>query len=302
MAIPTTRTNQNAEILIHEEICSGCGLCVSVCKNFSLEIKNDKAVMSSSSVFGCIGCGHCMAICPTGAIEINGRTLSPKDLFPIPSKEECSDYESLLNLYKRRRSIREFKEKAVEQEIIDKIMEAARYSPMGLPPTDVHLMVLDSKEKSNAFTKDFVEHLDTMKWLTSNWFLTLMRPFWGKSNDQLFREFIKPAINFFKEEMKQNHNYLTYSAPLTIYFYGSPFSDPADPIIAATYAMMAGESLGLGSCMLGTIHPLIQNGKNAKKLREKYGIKYTSREGLVVVFGYPAVKYLKGIQRTFASD
>jgi len=302
MAIPTTRTNQNAEILIHEEICSGCGLCVSVCKNFSLEIKNNKAVMSSSSVFGCIGCGHCMAICPTGAIEINGRTLSPKDLFPIPSKEECTDYESLLNLFKRRRSIREFKEKEVEQEIIDKIMEAARYSPMGLPPTDVHLMVLDSKEKSNAFAKDFVEHLDKMKWLTSNWFLTLMRPFWGKSNDQLFREFIKPAINFFKEEMKQNHNYLTYDAPLTIYFYGSHFSDPADPIIAATYAMMAAESLGLGSCMLGTIHPLIQNGKNAEQLRQKYGIKYTSREGLVVVFGYPAVKYLKGIQRTFASD
>ena len=85
-----------------------------------------------------------------------------------------------------------------------------------------------------------------------------------------------------------------------MYFYGSPYTDPADPIVAATYAMLAGESLGLGNCMLGGIHPLIQNGKKAKKLREKYGIKYPSREGLFVIFGYPAVKYKKGIVRSFA--
>ena len=75
----------------------------------------------------------------------------------------------------------------------------------------------------------------------------------------------------------------------------------ADPIIAATYAMMAAEALGLGTCMLGTVHPLIQNGNMAKKFRKKYGIKYTSREGLFVAFGYKSVKYSKGINRTFAS-
>ncbi|MCI0522405.1 MAG: nitroreductase, partial [Bacteroidales bacterium] len=82
---------------------------------------------------------------------------------------------------------------------------------------------------------------------------------------------------------------------------GSPYSDPADPIVAATYAMIAGESLGLGTCMLGAIHPLIQNGKKAEKLRGKYGIQYRSREGIFVIFGYSAVKYVKGIKRTFAS-
>jgi len=85
-----------------------------------------------------------------------------------------------------------------------------------------------------------------------------------------------------------------------MYFYGSPYTDPADPIIAATYAMIAAESLGLGTCMLGAVHPLIQNGKKAQKFREKYGIKYTSREGLIVIFGYPAVQFRKGIKRTFA--
>jgi hypothetical protein len=53
--------------------------------------------------------------------------------------------------------------------------------------------------------------------------------------------------------------------------------------------------------MLGAIHPLIQYRKKAKALREKYGIKCTSREGLFVIFGHPAVKYHKGVRRTFAS-
>ncbi|MDP3830333.1 MAG: hypothetical protein Q8Q47_03625, partial [Ignavibacteriaceae bacterium] len=88
---------------------------------------------------------------------------------------------------------------------------------------------------------------------------------------------------------------------LSIYFYGSPYADPADPIVAATYAMITAESLGLGTCMLGAMHPMFQNGKKAKLFREKHGIKYPSREGLFVIFGYPAVKYQKGIQRTFAS-
>ena len=43
--------------------------------------------------------------------------------------------------------------------------------------------------------------------------------------------------------MKEGVNLVNYDAPLAMYFYGSPYSDPADPIVAATVAMYAGESL-----------------------------------------------------------
>ena len=66
-------------------------------------------------------------------------------------------------------------------------------------------------------------------------------------------------------------------------------------------AMITAETLGLGSCMLGGIHPLIQNGRKARMFRKKHGIKGKSREGIFIVFGYPEVKYRKGIKRTFAS-
>jgi len=300
MAIPTTRTKTKGEIHILTDKCTGCGLCVSVCKDFSLVLSNGKVSVNENPVFGCIGCGHCMAICPEDAIEIYGRTLSPEDLFLLPDHEKAAGYESLLALYQRRRSIREFRDKPVEPEIIEKILEAARTAPMGLPPSDVNVMILDSVEKNRAFVSDFITHLEGMKWFVSGWFLALMRPIWGKESDELFRAFGRPLFDIYINGMKKDQNNVTYDAPLVMYFYGSPYSDPADPIVAATAAMYAGESLGLGTCMLGAMHPLIQNGKKARKFRERHGIKHKSREGLFVIFGYPKVKYRKGIRRSFA--
>lgn len=301
MAIPTSRTKDNGKIDISNELCNGCGLCVQVCSDNSLLLVESKAEINPKSHFGCIACAHCMAVCPTGAIEIHGRELSPDDMFDLPKKEEAASYEQLLSLYQRRRSIREFKDKPVEEEILQKILEAARQAPMGIPPSDVNVLVLRNKEQVRKFAEDFCTYLDSIKWLVSKWFLALMKPFWGKATDELFKGFLKPLVYLYTDSMKEGKNLVNYDAPLALYFYGSPYTDPADPIIAATYAMHAGESLGLGTCMLGGIHPFIQNGKKAKKFREKQGIKYTSREGLFVIFGYPTIKFHKGVKRSFAS-
>jgi ferredoxin/nitroreductase len=301
MAIPTSRTREAASIRINTEKCTGCGRCVEACSDNSLMIEKGKVVENKSPHFGCIGCGHCMAVCPEGAIEIHGRTLSPADLYDLPPKENCAKYTEVFSLLQRRRSIRKFQDKPVGPEIIQQILDAAATAPMGLPPSDVNVLVFETKEKNRAFAQDFCTYLDGMKWFVSDWFLTIMRPVWGKAINEMFWDFVKPLFKVYTEGMNEGKNLVNYDAPLATYFYGSEYCDPADPIIAATYAMIVAESLGLGTCMLGGIHPMIQNGKRARQFRKRHGIKGKSREGLFVIFGYPAISYSKGIKRTFAS-
>ena len=99
MAIPTTRTKEKATITIDSEKCNGCGVCVTVCKDFSLVIENGKVAESNSAVFGCFACGHCMAVCPHGAISVTGRLLSPADIYDLPPAKDIAHYDQLLALY-----------------------------------------------------------------------------------------------------------------------------------------------------------------------------------------------------------
>jgi nitroreductase/NAD-dependent dihydropyrimidine dehydrogenase PreA subunit len=301
MSIPTSRTEEAAIVTIDHSKCKGCGKCVNVCKDFEFTIVDGKAALLAQPLFGCIACGHCMAICPEGAIQVKGRCLTPDDLFPLGESNAKADYQSLMQLLQERRSIREFKDIPVPRETIDQIIEAAKTAPMGLPPSDVNLLVLHGKEKVRQFSSDFCTLLDKNRWFVSWWFMALMTPFYDSKTIRFFKKFMRPVFDIYIGSMKKGEDVVTYDAPVAIYFYGSPYCDPADPIIAATYAMTAAESLGLGSCMLGAIHPFLQSGFGVKAFREKYNIRFKSREGLVLIVGYPKVKYSRGIRRSFAN-
>lgn len=301
MAIPTSRTSDAAQVAINNDLCSGCGLCIKVCKDFGLRLANEKAALSGKPLFGCIGCGHCMAICPTDAIKVHGRTIAPEQIFPLEPEKTAASFQQLTALLHRRRSLREFSDKPVEQALAEKILQAAQSAPSGLPPSDVNVLIIDGIEKNRLFAADFCTYLKSLHWLHYRWLPVLLRLFLGQKNSDLFKNFVKPALAAFTEKMDEGVNIVSYDAPLSMYFYASPYADPADPIIAATYAMLAAEALGLGSCMIGSIHPLIQHGRKARLFRQKYGIKNASREGIFVLFGYPEIKYSKGIKRTFAS-
>ncbi len=58
-------------VRIDEELCDGCGLCVTPCAEGAIEIVGGKARVISDEL--CDGAGFCLAVCPTGALSIEER-------------------------------------------------------------------------------------------------------------------------------------------------------------------------------------------------------------------------------------
>jgi len=53
--------------LVHEQKCTGCGLCKNFCPHKTIQIDDGKASVNSND---CRGCGHCVEACPLSAIEL----------------------------------------------------------------------------------------------------------------------------------------------------------------------------------------------------------------------------------------
>lgn len=58
-------------IKINEEICNGCGQCVSPCAEKAIQIVNGKAKILREEL--CDGAGFCLGTCPQGALSIEER-------------------------------------------------------------------------------------------------------------------------------------------------------------------------------------------------------------------------------------
>lgn len=111
-------------ILIDQNKCIGCGLCAKECLPTAIIMKDKKPAVRNQI---CMECSHCVSVCPVDAVEMSDYDKSEV----VEYNKESFDIEPerMLNTIKFRRSIRHFKDKKVEKEKLENILEAGRYTP-----------------------------------------------------------------------------------------------------------------------------------------------------------------------------
>jgi len=296
MALNFGREKGTAEISIDRNLCTLCGICVEVCKGGPLVIENEQLTVRLDGLFGCIACGGCVAFCPTGAIQVSGRDLFPQDILSFDDKSADSPYGSLQQLLLSRRSSRSFLDRDVEPGIVQKILDSASTSPMGLPPSNVGVLVFSGQKAVHALQQDLVKELPKMMLFLTPFTIALMRPFISKDQFEMYRGFVIPSARAFLEKDAEGEDWILYNAPLAFYFFGDENCDTGDPIVAASCAMFAAESLGLGTCMLGFAPYLFQY---SPKLRKKYALPARLLPGIMLICGYRRYHPQRAIRRRF---
>ena len=264
-------------MLVNEEKCVGCGLCVKDCLLNCIKIKDGKAKIRNLT---CFKCGHCIAVCPKNAVYSDEYNMNEiKEFNPDNFNIES---ENLLNFIKFRRTTRQFNTtKTVEKEKIEKIIEAGRYTPTATNAQDVsYVVVKDNIDKLRDLT------LETLNNLGNN-ILTSTDP-----EHKKYTTYAKMWTKMYKDFKENNDNdKLLFNSKSLIFIVSN--SEVNASLASSNMELMA-NTLGLGALYSGF---LVFAAKNSEEIKNLLGISDTNKIVTCMILGYPSVKYFRTVPR-----
>ena len=260
---------------VDEKLCTKCGLCVNDCPMRIIDMrKGNVPRVTEAKEIACIECQHCMTICPTGALSImdcdpaNSILLS-KDVLPTP--------EQMANLIKGRRSIRNYKQENVPQEKIDEILTVIANCPTGVNRQDLVFTVVDCKEFLDEYRENMMEDLFKAAQL-------------GAIPERY--DYLKGLIFLWK---RNGIDVIFRTAPHFLVVSASNYAacPEEDVNLALAYFELLANSHGLGTLWCGTLKMAMEI---LPKYKKKINLPATSYY-YPMIFGIPAVKYRRTVQR-----
>lgn len=238
-------------VQIDGDKCVGCGLCRTDCPAGNILLKDKKALIIAQD---CILCGHCVAICPQAAVHMTGFDEPPQEI----AATAALNPQMLLDALRTRRSIRQFAKLPVENEVIERIIEAGRLTPTGGNAQDVSYIVLQDQMESCE-----------------------------KLAVRLFRRLLPLAklANPLAKRTRIDDHFFFKSAPAAIAVLARNQVDGA--LAAANMALMA-EACGLGVLYSGFF---CMAANHSRALRKALGLARKDKVVATLVLGYPSVSY-----------
>lgn len=278
---------------IDQELCSGCGLCVTVCPSETITIENHKAIITGQES---LNCGHCVAICPTNAVSVSGidHTLTQFNSFQSMTEwTHHGQYEtkSLVNLMMSRRSCRNYKSKAVPREILGDLVKIGITAPSGSNCQKWTFTILPTKEAVANLGEKIAAFYNKLNRMAERTWLRKGMKFFGKPElHNYFLNYYEQVREGLEEWENGERDLLFHGATAVIVVASkNDASCPAEDALLATQNILLGaHSMGLGSCLIGFAIEAMNHDKTINKAIE---LPAEETPYSVIALGYPSEKY-----------
>lgn len=146
-------------ITVDHKSCSLCGLCASICHEGCIRLPNgssEGALRINDEL--CSTCTQCIAICPRQALCWDGVPAVRYDRSRLPRAKQMAE------LFKQRRTVRNFKDKPIPRPLIAEIVSFGIYAPTN--NYELRAIVVDDRA--------LIEALDQTIMRFTSWFYNLL--------------------------------------------------------------------------------------------------------------------------------
>ena len=287
------KVKRSVTTIINSELCTGCGLCIEVCPSNTIIIKDNKAVVTGLES---LNCGHCAAICPTGAVTVSGIDSSLSEFQTFRTEQKWSshgefDTGSLVNLMQSRRSCRNYKDKAVDRNLLEDLVKIAVSAPSGSNCQMWTFTILPDRKAVKMLgekTAQFYGNLNNTA--EKGWLRTGMKLFGKPGLEEYYQNYYQKVKDGLEEWEKGERDMLFHGATAAIVVASkNDASCPAEDALLATQNILLGaHSIGLGTCLIGFVIEAMKRDKTINKLLK---IPKNETPYSVIALGYPNEKY-----------
>lgn len=232
--------------------------------------KDSVPVMIPQGDMMCLRCGHCVAVCPHGALDHDDVPMARS---PEIEKTLVLNEAQAAQFLRTRRSVRRFKDKPVEKETIQSLIDTARFAPTGGNSQLVTWTIHTDKTR-----------LKKMADLTVEWMKAVLASEAGKQMPPYFSRFVVAY--------EAGINSITQNAPCLVVASapGNYDNGMVDLSIALSYFELMATASGLGTCWLGLITRAL---KYSEPLKALVGLPENHAHFYTMVLGYPKFKYYR---------
>jgi len=278
---------------IDQEKCIGCELCVKVCPSGTISMQDGRAQVTGDRS---LQCGHCQAVCPVDAVRVDTIDEQSLSFNSFDLKNEWLphgefDTGRLVQLMASRRSCRNYSDRTVERSLLEDLVKIGTTAPSGTNCQNWTFTVFPNRAAVSEFGQRIGSFFRKLNRMAESRLLRRGLKMIGKpALDNYYREYYQSVKDGLAEWEQHGRDRLFHgAAALIVVASRSGGSCPMeDAMLATQNILLAGHSLGLGSCLIGFAVEAISNDPTIKQF---INIAADETVYAVIALGYPDEEY-----------